>query len=788
MKKPIAFLLALALVALAPGLEPYRLLAQTIKAPRTGAARPPGMPFSPKGPAGTEIRLNPMPLRLQTALPGGSGPNSKPKIRAPLFIESFHAPSLAPIIEAGLPAEENKDLEVSAAEPHPSGVAAMSEDLTPELEALEKDENAGGEATNGIGRRILNIILGRKGIAAGGGVEAGPSSPVLSGLGKASPNRSDAEKAAGESGFQRESILQDLRDNPPAAFISDYDGTLADRGPGGISLPAPDEVIEGLNELLRRGMPVGIISGRSLDYQPKGADIPMNLWEPLIARISPELRANLFFVGRVGGELALFDSKGEPIPYLRSDWSADEKAAIEESVTKALAANGVSRADIKTIEVWGQTNLVFKEGDGLLAAKFARDLSEEFRNRGLLYPVLYNGKNWAYFSKFDKGEGLRMMFTAMKAKGFPVTTSNLLFQGDEFLYEPGKPAGGDTAAALEFPKSRVISLGEAEHARLPPNTRALGVKGSRGAVLVINAILEGLSPKPKVEPEIQAAKDGFFSGKRGRVLRWALIAGGLAALPFLWTHVAAAAMAGTVMLTVIGIPQIVKNFREGPKATKDLALDGYLIWFAAAVLLTAASLLRDANGWWVASNIAGVAESLLVILQINSHRNDPALMKKTFKAVAVLGLALTPLMFGLLLGTGAWASAAFAAAMGFLLVLNWPQIKQNYLAYRRSGTAPAGLAWGYPALVAGGSALSLIPALAAGDVFWMLNSLAGILTTLIVLGQIFLPKHANGLLGRVIPAILKAEKAIGAWKDRILRRDRRDHTAGAALGPMPSFA
>lgn len=243
-----------------------------------------------------------------------------------------------------------------------------------------------------------------------------------------------------------------------------------------------------------------------------------------------------------------------------------------------------------------------------------------------------------------------------------------------------------------------------------------------------------------------------------------------AALPLLSPYVAAIAAAGSVALSVIGLPQIWKNYRGGRDSVKDLAIASPLIWFAAATLLSVVSIGSGASLWWNLANVAGVVESGVVVGQINWHKRD----RKELKATALTALAVLaplPLIAGaVFMPLSAWLTASFTAAMGLLWVLNWPQIRQNFKIFEKEGRAPQGIAPMYPALVVAGSLLHLYAAVSGGDIRWAVNAGIGILTAAIVLSQIYGPKTTNAVIGPLVRLV-----------DRVLPGKAASATADAAL-------
>lgn len=263
----------------------------------------------------------------------------------------------------------------------------------------------------------------------------------------------------------------------------------------------------------------------------------------------------------------------------------------------------------------------------------------------------------------------------------------------------------------------------------------------------------GTSARSAVVPEPAAPK----LRPAAKAARWAAAGAGAlalaAALPFLAPHAGVVAAIGSAALTVIGVPQIVKNFRGGQGTVKDLVLSGNLIWFAAATLLSVVSIGNGASLWWNLANVAGVVESALVVGQINWYKRDKAEMKAT-AAVAAASAGLVALVAAqAFMPLKAWLDLSFTAAMGLLWVLNAPQIRHNHRVWTKEGRVADGIAPLYPALVAGGSLLHLFTALVTGDVRWAINAVIGIVTAGIVLGQIYAPKTTNALLGPVIRLI-----------------------------------
>lgn len=338
----------------------------------------------------------------------------------------------------------------------------------------------------------------------------------------------------------------------------------------------------------------------------------------------------------------------------------------------------------------------------------------------------------------------------------PASANNALNQAAETRLGPAEAGGESSRGAAESSFSQlhgerlIRASGEVSE---PSAVRAAGT-GS------FQKTLSPASPSaPKVHPEPAAPENAGGGGGEGprrgsSTLKKALIGGasvlgavGLAAAASLLVpHAAVVGAIGSVVLSVIGLPQIYKNFKH-PEAVKDLVVASPLIWFAAATLLSVVSLGNGASMAWNAANIAGVVESATVVAQINAQKRD----KKDLKATAITAAAvIAPVA---LIATQAFmplkagVDLAFTAAMGLLWVLNWPQIRQNYKLYKAEGRAPHGISPAWPGLVAGGSLLHLFAALAAHDYHWALNAIIAIVTSGAVLAQIYFPKAANAVVG-----------------------------------------
>ena len=759
MKRGLAALLALLQLAWSSSFGSYQALAQIVvsqpvlNAPVVQAVPMPGRTQLPSAGLNGGLTLTTLsPLStLPTALPAPAQAAKLSELPALQAFQAQAAPKTVAQEAASLPARQASRLETPvqpAADKAPRTLQAVSEQVTKSLEQPGLRKDAPADSSRGAAEQMFTALTSERLIAApeasfGGTAVEAALSPALR-KAALSASQASARESRQEPPSPTESdqeILQDLSKNAPAAVFFDYDLTLTENGPNGLSKLPSEGTVRALSALLKAGVPVGLVTARSFDREVEGAAVPDSVFEPLIGRIPEALRPGLFFAGQVGGEVVLFDAKGQPVRVQEGGWSSIEKTILEASIRDSLRDLQVAEEEVAVSNTPSKTYIRFKDGDPR-AALFADALSEAFRSRGLRAEVRQTN-GWVFFSKYDKEYGIRQLVTAMQAKGYKLSEDNLLIVADDFKLR----RGSDAAMAFAFPKARAVSVGDAGSA-LPPNVRRLSVKNAEGSVRVIEAVLKGFKgPSPLktlwAKPGVRLAAS-FLAG-----------AASVAAFPWLAANVAAVAAAGSITLSVIGIPQILHLHKTKSEGVKDLAVGSTLIWFAAAVLLSAVSIGNGSSIWWNAANVAGVAESAAVLGQINYYKRDAKDLKATALTVAA---SLAPLPFmalQLFMPLSVWVTAAFWAAMGLLWVLNWPQIRQNYRIYQAEGRAPKGTSPLYPALVALGSLLHLYAAVMGGDVRWMMNAGIAILTAGIVLAQIFFPGAANAV---VAPLIKLSEK------------------------------
>ena len=321
--------------------------------------------------------------------------------------------------------------------------------------------------------------------------------------------------------------------------------------------------------------------------------------------------------------------------------------------------------------------------------------------------------------------------------------------------EASKGAAETTFAALTGERF-IQTSGEAD---------ATPVRGTPDLGSAVSKLIElqkngPVKQNPNDVPKVKAAESAgrapsraaeIFAKPAVRIAAGAALAAALtAALPLLAANVGVVAAAGSITLSVIGIPQIIHNFRAGREGVKDLAIGSPLIWFAAATLLSVVSIGQGSSLWWNAANLAGAAESMMVLGQINFYKRDAKALKATLLTAAAVLAPLPLIAAQLVFPLSAWVSAAFTVAMGLLWVLNWPQVRQNYNLFKSEGRPPKGIAPLYPALVVLGSLLHLYAALMGGDLRWAMNAIIAIVTAGMVLGQIYAPKIANALVGPLV--------------------------------------
>jgi uridine kinase/cytidine deaminase len=235
------------------------------------------------------------------------------------------------------------------------------------------------------------------------------------------------------------------------------------------------------------------------------------------------------------------------------------------------------------------------------------------------------------------------------------------------------------------------------------------------------------------------------------------VAGIAAAAPVLAAHVGLVAAAGSITLSLLGVPQIFKNFKAGREGTKDVVLAGPLMWFAAASLLALVGIGNGSSIWWNAANVAGVVESATVVGQLNYYKKDSKSLKATIATVAGVALPIALIASQVLMPLSTGLSVAFTGAMLLLGALDAPQIRQNNNIFKNEGRAPQGISPWFKGLLVAGSLMHLFAALMGGDMRWALNAAIAVTMGSTVLAQMYLPRAANAVLG---PIVKGAEKLL----------------------------
>ncbi len=495
-------------VALTSVSEAASVTARVVRAPAGN-----GFPVGRSGPSASgldralQARLR-LPGMLPTALTVSAFDNPA-RLELPAAVPSV---SRIPAPLEVLPRQMSLDLTVDAAAPTedaaPVSVPELAEPLAPHIAAASDLEKASVEDAAGTGRTIEALMLRRPTVPedASRDVLAPVRAPWRASLAPA-PNPTP----------EGEALLRDLRAKPPQAVIFDYDGTLTDNGPDGVSLPAPKAVIAGLEALLAVGVPVGIATARVFDQPGRGAPFPVESWETIVSKISPSLRRNLFFSGALAGELVEFDAAGAAVWKRRGQpWSEAETLAIARAVETARNAAGLASAGVTVAVLDGQVIVDLPRADDR-SGVFSKALGSALAAEGLPYPAKGKGRI-VQFGRELKSDGARGLLEAMGARGFTVSEEGLLVVGDHFE----RPTGVDAEMAEAFPRARAADVGGKPAVDAPPNAVRIGVEGSAGSLMVMAAVEDGLAV-PAVPPA-----DRGPAGPAGMLARITSRLGGLA--------------------------------------------------------------------------------------------------------------------------------------------------------------------------------------------------------------------------------------------------------------------
>ncbi|HVA67294.1 MAG TPA: hypothetical protein VNK24_10285, partial [Elusimicrobiota bacterium] len=407
----------------------------------------------------------------------------------------------------------------------------------------------------------------------------------------------------------------------PAALFLDLDNTITVHKNYDPANPFSQEAIEKVNTLLAKGVPVVFNTGRSMLH---GASVsphfPATAEDLLIAKIPPELRRHLIFIGRLGSEIVRFDDQGKPIVIQEDGWNAGEKEKIKGIIDASLRELGVTpdHMDSEAEHLPGISYLSFKARDAR-AEKLAVLVGQKARANDLqLHPHSDSGR-WIILSKNTKGTGGRVAYQHLKKSGYGVREDNLLAIGDNFALRPDGLVGTDAEWALAFPKSRALSVGDAEAAALPPNVQRLG-QGVEWTNRALDVVIAGRQTGHPLLAKLRTAWKNPAAQKAALAI---LGAGAVLSWPILWAH-QGAALISTALLLVIGLPQIVENFStgtlgklnralavlhlpripqnpaQGAQAAEAVSTGTNFIWTTLSFSLLSAGILTH-TGWWVAS-------------------------------------------------------------------------------------------------------------------------------------------------------------------------------------------
>ena len=723
----IAAALSFSLIVLSPGLAGYQAAAQIVGA---GAAGPRVAPI-----VGLPAALTPAAIGGTPSLPGADA-GIQSQIQAIEMLEPVSAPASQ---EASL--------------------AAIAQGIAPELKAVESIDSSPAESAPGMGRRIFDVILGRKSIAASGDALNGASSVV-------NP-RSGLSKAAGYPGDEAvkarkltETTFVVLDTEISSFFTYAEVSKIIDVGAVKLRVK-PDgklEIIGTYSQLVDPQLPLDIRVTKMNGTTP--SDLK---GRPTIDQVLPKFREFAGADSVLLAHNAPFDVSFMGYAMRENKFPAMPNLVLD---TKSLAEKMFP--GLKSYSVAPLVDF-FKLG-GIEEHKGVSDS---------LYEAMFFQKEVEKLAEYRKVPiaGLTVGDVAQHSDNLHFDTIFERMAPREVELGNQKPVPENFADEAHRVKHEVLHdnnlpnmLRDLAYAMgLPYDVVRQKLREAHQNVEVFRAgaILEDIAARPSV-----AARSSSINLSSADAVKYAALIFGMGvAAPLLISHAAAAVVFAGVILTSIGIPQILKNFKEGLSGTKGLAIDGFVIWLGAAVFLSAASFIRhDALGW-IGANIAGGLEALVVMLQINAHRRDAAFTRRTIALTAALVVAPSLAVLAL---AGASATAFYYLALPFLFAINFPQIRQNYRTYVKEGKAPTGIAWKYPALVALGSVINLIPAFAGHNFLWVASSGISIVTAVTVLGQIFAPEQTNAMLGLFPRGWAKLKS--------LFRRGRGRDTAALSLG------
>ncbi|HVC08312.1 MAG TPA: hypothetical protein VNH15_00045 [Elusimicrobiota bacterium] len=578
---------------------------------------------------------------------------------------------------------------------------------------------------------------------------------------------------------QPQTVLAGLENLRPAALFLDLDKTITVHKNYDPAAHFSPEAVEKVNALLAKGVPVVFNTGRSMLHNASvSPHFPATAEDLLIAKIPPALRRHLIFVGRLGSEIVRFDAQGKPVVMREDGWNSQERARIQAVIESSLKDLGVApdELDSEAEHLPGISYLSFKTQDAR-ADKLAVLIGQKARAEGLALRSHGDSGRWIILSKNTKGTGGRAAYEHLKKSGYGVREDNLLAIGDDFALHLDGLAGTDAEWALAFPKSRALSVGDADAAALPPNVQRLG-QGVEWTNRALDALLAGRRAEYPLLAKLRAAwknpavqKAAFALLGAGAVLSW----------PILWAH-QGAALISTGLLLIIGLPQIVEDFpaatlqklnralafahlpripanpAQGEQAAEAVSTGTNFIWTTLSFSLLSAGILTNTS-WWIASNSFSVIKRLVIGGQINYYRRSPKLWLQSGLVLAgglgLLALGFFPIYFSAKI----WASAITTGAIGLLIFINLPQIKKDYRLYQAPEPQLPNRSKADSVMLVLAAIFGLIAASAVSNYDWAAINVISLATALVMTGQLFLPKQTNAILGKVFKRLLKNKAA-----------------------------
>jgi hydroxymethylpyrimidine pyrophosphatase-like HAD family hydrolase len=438
MKRPLALLLASALVVLSPGMEASRIFAQVVgrAAPAAGVRPVAGMSAAPV--------------------------LSAPALTAPAAL--MGAPSLS----------------VSVA-PSAASMPQMAAALAPQLEAIAQPATSASGAA-AAGRGIEDVITGARSAGTGGlsavaGAVAAPAPALLAfaavsaaadgpktGV-PAAAAPAEGKTVSSEASYRVHRLLLSMiasltgavnslptagpeltrtliaRAADKRVVLSDYDDTLAH-----YNVVLPQDMVEAVQAIRAAGKDFAVISDRGDEKRANSLTVFDSL-----ASLPVETRAGMYVAANSGGRVYRYDEKGEPVrvfelPALTDaqkakvlEASAATKAHLAELGTEAFVPAPGSAIPAESWNTYGYA-LMLKVGSSKEAVvKAAEKLQDELNTRGFAVEVsprfAKDAANPPYinFSIVTKAPAAEYIAKALKAEA-----KDLLVIGDS-QYAPHHP-------------------------------------------------------------------------------------------------------------------------------------------------------------------------------------------------------------------------------------------------------------------------------------------------------------------------------------------------------------